>query len=412
MLCISKRSICLILVTIFFLFSGYTKGDAIEQLTASKITRISHPVYRAGNLWYGVRDPWNRDYTRIMLYENTSYTDPSTGKKGRGMAWGFINNLKNWTTLAEYESAAKPLPNNSYWVSTSLYWSPFSGEENIIYGIYTADKTVSKLNVDTGVRTPIVSYDPGDGADISQARSFGWTANNTLIVNFKNEDWSSGGFEIDVKTTTRTRYANQPNDCSAEGNRWPQRGHAHGHRSPDKAIKAEYGSGLSNTGVRVQLSGVDCNTLYLDNVAPTTTPNEDHVSWRYSNDWYIVGSVGLYSGGNFTSPHLDTYTINQVFFDRVTHHFEYNVLVSKAGAGLWYVLSTQTMYNWHSLPIPTLRSDGKQIFFMSTDGKYSYDDYIEKGKTPWGTEGFFLADLSSASPTIPTRPASPEWENK
>ncbi|MEW6602741.1 MAG: hypothetical protein AB1499_17350, partial [Nitrospirota bacterium] len=214
-------------------------GADSGHLTVTNIIRITHPAYRASNLWYGIRDPWNRDYTRIMLYENTAHTDPQTGKRGRGMVWGFIDELKSWTSLSEYESVAKPLPNNSYWAPTSAYWSPFPGEENIIYGVYTGDRTVSKLNVDTGIRTSIISYDPGDGTNVSRARALGWTADNTLIVNFDNEVWSSGGYEVNVQTGARTRYYNMPS-VRGESDRWPQLGHGHNMRSPDKLYIADY----------------------------------------------------------------------------------------------------------------------------------------------------------------------------
>jgi len=71
----------------------------------------------------------------------------------------------------------------------------------------------------------------------------------------------------------------------------------------------------------------------------------------------------------------------------------------------------QTSVNWGSLPIPTLRSDGLQMMFFSTEGKYSPDDYRLRGSTPWATEGVFLADLTvgsqpPADTTPPTTPGS------
>ncbi|MDQ7786436.1 MAG: hypothetical protein RDU01_02405 [Thermodesulfovibrionales bacterium] len=393
-----KRSISLFLFTILFLLFGYTKGFAIEQLTVSKITRISHPVYRAGNLWYGVRDPWNRDYTRIMLYENTSYTDPGTGKKGRGMVWGFINNLKNWSTLTEYESAAKPFPKNSYWAATSLYWSPFPGEENIIYGIYTSDKTVSKLNVDTGVITPIISYDPGDGTSVSTARSFGWTTDNKLVVNFDNENFASGGYEIDVQTRTRVRYS------SPAWARWPQTGHGHGHKSPDRLYNADYVSysGQNLYGV-VKLSN---NERFLDKARFDQIAPVNHVSWKASNDWYLGSGVTWKYGPN--APALFTKGLFQIIFDRTNNKFTYNTLFTFEGPAQWWDETKQEwVYNWHTHPLATLRSDGFQVFFTSTDGKFSYDDYQRRGVTPWGTEGYFLADLISASSPTPPPPPPP-----
>ena len=168
-----------------------------------------------------------------------------------GLVWGFVDGLKQWKALEEYEAAAHPLSrHDTDWRPDSAYWSPFPDEEHIIYGVYRPDKTVSKLNTDTGQRTSIIGYDPGDGTDVRNARSFGWTADKTLIVNFQNEEWSSGGFEIDVQKRTSKRYRSRSSDASAEGRRWPTLGHGHGDRSPGRRWIVSYWSGKRDYQLR------------------------------------------------------------------------------------------------------------------------------------------------------------------
>ncbi|MFH0863734.1 MAG: hypothetical protein V1858_01405 [Candidatus Gottesmanbacteria bacterium] len=405
--CNSKLKTVFFLAILFFSFFGLAKSSqAATELTVTKVTRISHPAYRTSNVWYGARDPWNSDYTRLMLYESPAFTHPEYGKTGRGLVWGTINNLKSWTTLTEYENAAKPLQagyDNFNWRADSVYWSPFIGEENVIYGLYTYySTTVRRLNLDTGTVTIVVSYDPGDGTDVSNARALGWTTDNKLVVGF-NDITGCCGYEIDVQTGSRTRYYSQPSKCSDEGNRWPLdvKANGHMHLSPDKKREALYGYGY----IRINEPGVDCITEYKDPYYPNNPVGKHigHVSWRYSNDWLLAGDVGDFDGCNFTAPHMDTYGIYQIYFDRTTHEFDYYSLLKKEGAGLW--CDGSNYRNYHALPLATLRSDGNQIHFMSTDGLWSYDDYTLKGKTPWGTEGVFLADLALASDTIP--PSAP-----
>jgi len=69
-------------------------GD--EDVIVAGIRRISHPAYRVSNSWYSLRDPWNLDYTRVLIYETQSTTDPVSGEKGRGMVWGFVEDLMSW----------------------------------------------------------------------------------------------------------------------------------------------------------------------------------------------------------------------------------------------------------------------------------------------------------------------------
>ncbi|MGI0014945.1 MAG: hypothetical protein ACREBU_16110, partial [Nitrososphaera sp.] len=389
-----------------------------EDVKVTKVTRISHPAYRAANIWYSTRNPWNRDYTRVLIYES-SFTHPNYGTTGRGLVWGFVDELKSWNTLQTdqqqlqaYQKAAKPLPENTKWASTSLYWSPFNGEENILYGIYTADKTVSKLNVDTGVRMPLVSYDPGDGTDVSGARSTGWTIDNTLVVNFNGESYSAG-YEVDVINKTKKRYTPFSGDCSEERKRFPHNGHGHSNKSPDgskMAMKFGFGS--------------DDGVMLMDDCAYVEDPSWEHkmdppypnlpiyVSWTASENWYLAsGDQEDPPIPYLTAPAITTWPIWQVYFDG--KNFTYRELLAVKTAARWDPDANHAngneVRNYHAHLIPVLREDGRQIWFTATDGKYTIDDYNVARVSPWEFESVFLADLAPAggeadtnAPSVPS----------
>ena len=122
-----------------------------EDLIVEKVTRITHPAYRAANIYYGLREKgvWNADNTRIMLYE-LPQTHPTYGTTGRGIVWATIADATSWTTQAEYEAAFKPVPRYQDRSNVNaFYWSPFANEPNIIY-VTTIDGWVIKIDVDTG----------------------------------------------------------------------------------------------------------------------------------------------------------------------------------------------------------------------------------------------------------------------
>lgn len=376
-----------------------------EEIKVSKISRISHPAYRMSNLWYGVRNPWNIDKTRIMMWEVTDFTHPTYKETGRGSVWGYISNLiyASSGTVDEYKAAAKALTGISgygYWWDWSPYseWSVFSGESSIVYALHYPSKQVKKIDVDKMTISSIVSFDPGDGTDVTRARILGWTTDNTLVVNFDGENWSSGGYEINLQNKTRFRYIAQPNDCSSEGWRWPDRGHGHDGRSPDKLFRAEYGAGDGSEGVGDRNYLVsDCDSYYKPSNIDWQVSGRfplSYVSWKSSKDWFIGSDVASQTVVQKTSPFIGTYKIYKVDYNRETRNFTYNELISMRGAGIWWSSNMNDFYNYHATPHPTLSLDGTQIMFQGMDGEYySYTDYLYYGKTPWMTEGVFLAEL-------------------
>ena len=86
-----------------------------------------------------------------------------------------------------------------------------------------------------------------------------------------------------------------------------------------------------------------------------------------------------------------TYAIWQVYI-KSDGNFIYSELLKVKTAGRWKN-STNEGRNYHAHLIPVLRQDGKQIWFTATNGKYTFEDYKQRGVTPWEFEGVYLADL-------------------
>jgi len=396
-----------ILIGLWAPFSALAQTDTLTVLT---VRRISHPAYNVGNIWYSVRDPWNRNFTRILLYETPGVVHPDYGKEGRGMVWGFLDDLKNWHSLDEYEQAARPILPGWSWSEfpgTSIYWSPFPGEENILYLLHRPSRTVWRLDVDTGNHTVVASYDPGNGTDVSNARALGWTLDGRFVVNFDNESKTSGGYTIDVQTGRRTLYSSIPSPGSAEGMKWPTVTHGHTHKSPDGSMIAKDYGHVQNNGVRILTKGVFVEDMtFEDRINPPWPYSTCYVSWRATNDWFLVSS-DQYTVGQVPTyldrPTVVEYVMWQVFFDG--SHFAYHELLRVKTAGRWDPDTNHSngneVRNYHAHLIPVLRKDGKEIFFTATEGKYSYEDYRKYGATPWGFVGAFIAELSTSSPEPP-----------
>ncbi|MCB0332093.1 MAG: hypothetical protein KDD55_01270, partial [Bdellovibrionales bacterium] len=184
------------------------RGDS-ERLAVKEIVRLSHPAYAMNNTFYGANNPLNVNETRMLMYELTNPKGDLEG--GRLFVWGHIAGqgcesdapcLTNWETKEEYEQAAKQVPalNNDFsknrWMK--LYWSPLETEENILYGLPRTANSIYRINVDTNIIEEVVSFDPQDGTDLSNPGCYGFTAWNSLWCSYVDEDWSKGGFEVDI----------------------------------------------------------------------------------------------------------------------------------------------------------------------------------------------------------------------
>ena len=91
----------------------------------------------------------------------------------------------------------------------------------------------------------------------------------------------------------------------------------------------------------------------------------NHPNWRYSNDWYISGTVSSPYSPYGSNPYLGTYRIYQVFFDRITKTFTHHELLSQDGAGFW----GGGDYNYGCLPSPTISANGQMIIYQRYRGK-------------------------------------------
>jgi hypothetical protein len=401
-----------------------------EDVSAAQVLRISHPAYRMTNVWYSLRDPWNRDFTRLLMFENASFVHPAFGVKGRRLVWGEVGDLKafgrklqglHWqdpgdlellrVLLAEYQEVAKPVPAANELKSTSLYWSPFPGEESVLYGLKKNRDHVYRIDLDTGDVVPWVSIDPGDGTGISKARALGWTQDGNLIVNFNGEG-EGGGFEVDVRGKTRRRYAALPDPCSAEGRRFPDLGHGHSSRSPRANFRAVNYGYVSDNGV------VDLRTCaFIEDLAYETRDPEPYphytvyVSWKASESWFLVSSAQFRpedpkpTPNWMAAPEVVSYALWQVYFDP-GGKFSYREILQVQTANRWDPdgdhRNGNEVANYHAHLIPVLRRDGKQVWFIATSGEHSYDDYRQAGAEPWGTEGVFLADLEAGEAPGPS----------
>jgi hypothetical protein len=417
--------IIILTICLFFLFTCVSIVSALDYKTVAKITRITHPAYTMSNIWQGegFGGPWNKDYTRIMIYESMgdAYVNPTYGVQGRGFVWGYVSTLKNLGGGVNYQGSLADYQNNTYQLPTNYQeapvWSIFSGEENVIYALKTTNKMLVKYNVDTHVETEITSYDRS-GSSLTYPQIVGWTTdNNRLLVAFGGAASWSDGWEINVQTGAKTYFSSRPSYCSAEGWRWPWAKNIHAGRSLDKKYIAWYGerNGVFSNDYTTycypfQYGAYD--NQYVDD-GNVEGYNWTHIMWDISDDWYMAGDVGTFkSSSPQGAPYLTTYHIAQIFFDRTTHHFTHNVLLSMPGAGYWRKGGTID-YNYHGLPTPTVRKDGNQIMFMSTNGVYSVEDYeYNNSYTPYGARGMFLVDLSASanpppSPSLDTTPPAP-----
>lgn len=444
-------TITLAILSIFNLWFVYKDQSPVksainpnDKLSVVEIKRLTHPDYAANNTFYGTLNPFNSDETRILMYEIQQASQSVGG--GRGFVWGYIGEnecaqntpcLLNWDNKSEYEEAAQVIPaidglSDHRWKVGSLFWSPLANERDILYGIAAKGLyNVYRINVSDQTVTPVISFDPQNGTDPSDAKCYGFTARNTLWCSFMEGDWSSGGFEVDiVSNDINFISSNDPlavndvaltycqahpgNTLPAQYHGYPHTGGGHGAKSRSDLYRAvDYGTGQ---GVW-RLS--DCTYLDDQNYE-INSPHDlfwlvpNHVTWNNTQDNYFFGdSPNSFYGssqrnGHNTEPWLRPVSLFQILFDEDTQEFEYNHLTSFLTAGKWNAEApahcdapyTQCAYQWTASPLPYVDSTGRKLLFTSTMGKYSYTDHNLTGASPYGTSGLFLATLALNSEVI------------
>jgi len=369
-------------------------GQRSEDLKVTQVTRLTHPAFRSENSFIA-HDwrAWNRDHTRMMLYEApNSYTTEYGSHTGRGLVWGFVDELKSWTTLEEYKAAARPIPDaiqitNWKWAPN---WSPFPGEENIMYAPWGVGGKVllRKINVDNGQTTDVMDLTI---SGCNTMVTYNWAKDLKLIASCSFQSFTGGGWEIDVQAGTKRSLGTGtlkyvPSRCTDEWKNFPdyyQNGH--GSISPSGNRWANnYGSGH---GVNRGVGDCSNNEITLD-----TNNGPVHVSWKASENWFLASDCGPCSW--VTNPNIGDYSLYQIYFDGST--FTHRKLFSMPSASRWKDGNEQ-VYNFGAIAIATLSRNGRMAVFMSTDGKYSWEDNQKRGVTPWGLEGVFLAEMALVS---------------
>src|SRR5262245_50752034 len=255
-------SVCVILFTAFFFFgSGFLRQRSVflgeqsadsssfigdVELRVASVKRITPDSYQAGDIWYGTREPWNSDRTRLMFWEDNNSHNLINGKYGLGVVWARRADLTRWTTLEEYEVIRHTLNIYPYTYDQNIEWSPFVGEENVVYAACLSDLMLVKINIDDGAVEPIISLDPHNGSTIYPS-PMRWTLQNTLIVLLDGPDsWANGAYEIDVRSKTKQfydpkAYSNYWALPSTDLQRWPfVVTHGHVQLSPDHTMLGIY----------------------------------------------------------------------------------------------------------------------------------------------------------------------------
>ena len=394
-----KMLLAVLLLSIILLIV-LSVASAVHALEVTNVTRITHPYFSIedSNEWTTLRYPWNADNTRLIIYEMPSAT--INGETGRGLVWGNISDLKSANggggmtyngSVSSYKAAAKVIPTNTTWThpAKAASWSPWSNETNIIYAAAKSGGQctyLKKINVDTSSVTDWVSIS-GFG-NCENMYCFGYDVNKNLICSINDESWGTV-IKIDVINRTAQLITSGLWDWSINP---PIGSHGHGDVSPDKLYRAaNYGG--DPAGVYTQGDA----TFYED----TNSVRPTHVDWQSSNDWYIGARPRRAS--YLSSPNQDYHDFYQIFFNRSTHAFTYYLIYSLQTAGWWETYQgAQDKYNLSAMAFINTSNDGLQLKFQSTNGKQSYDDYIDYGQyhgwsysccNDWSAVGVFLADI-------------------
>lgn len=391
-------------------------------------TRISHPAYTMAIMWKTGLGSWNLKCDagnincsfrgdKILLWENNlqdtehyPYAEP-----GRYWIWGSVSTLKTlskaydscvsgggaeancsrtWYDAYRANTHTVPAYNaNKY--NIRIMWSAIPGEEDIIYALRkdaiagSSSYMVVKYNTATETETDVVSYNPGNGIDLSNAGIVGWTSDLTpilIVANNIKRTWDTAYkiWEVDVTANPPTRTVmnsfpaycqtkgclggvNAGNSCDSNSNcpgsscvdtdrwaRYPEEVAIHGGKSPDGNWGLVY-SANAVSGVLYRdghnLLGIGCNTSYNGGGVATFQEGDwnsgkiTHPSWTVSNDWYFGGdegdAFGTYTGSPsrinwWAYPWIDTNKhIYQVFWDAATQRIIGHVpVVTDTGAGL------------------------------------------------------------------------------
>lgn len=446
-----NKKLFLKLFVLLAVLASVGEAQAVGELDASTPVRISHPAHDYSQLWATERNPWNADNTKIMMYEgftkHPSYTSPLP-RNGVGLVFGVLADLPVLASgnIVDYEVAVKPIggpSQNSSTFTPYAVWSAIPGEKDIIYVMKVSDEALYRIDTNIDPIVPVRWVEGlSDSSSLTVPYLLGWTSDNKLLM-YNSYDRSAPRLvtEIDVVAKTKTSPNGWPKQCggSSDINRYPSRvpNEIHGTWSADKSLYFRYsGSTGGNDGAcdAVYDSGtcVDTEACY-NSGNPGTKAYYDanptmitHLA-TWNNEWFIGGNTGDYLAHKTVDspPYLSGFDIVQVIYDRVTHTFTHRILIEDFMAAGF----RQTDKSWSDgdqnygggIPSPVLRPDNKQLYFMSTGGKYSYEDraYCShfsnvpaicatvNNNANYGMLGIFISDLTLANGDT-TPPAVPQ----
>ena len=440
--------------------SGGSKELMPGELVVKNIQRITPKEYSAGNIFVSYRPVFNLDDSKLLVYENSNSGSkhPLYGKLGRNLTWCKVEDLKNWKTLAEYEQACHPFPNNnvfSQWSRAAL-WSIFPGEKDIVYASFK-DGWLKKFDTSkTGaVWENYINLVPvGATPEQLSIKCFGWDNQKHMICNLNNEVWNTKfgtggvvGWDIDIPNKVANPVtdwfsgAGSLIDCRPQGASYILHQY-HGFNI------FSHGHGDERGNYSVAVGGY--RLFRLSDCKMTEDPNRrgpytSHLDWDVSPDWFLADGYPSYNG---TEPAIRTSAAVQIFIDtqaekfgrRLDLHFQDTaqpwVKTLKDAAGNTIACADRTtcpdaswnsnvkceagickkdILNYDGNLLPKLNNSGTAAVFTATEGKYSVTDWFEYGKDRgWtgeevGTTGLYLMEFGSSNgpPPDTTPPASP-----
>jgi hypothetical protein len=361
--------------------------------------------------------------------------------------------LKKWQTKEEYLNASHPIMDGYVYrtfPAESIHWSPFEGEESVLYGINTTTNKVVRIDVDRPAGqqvTEIASYaldqagatEAERSGNTSDTYGAGWTKDNRFTVVYVDKKGTThGGVFLDVqkrsatyfdKIPAFTRKPAKPSDNEAWRG-FPHRSSQHGGRSPSGKYMAIYAGSMNEGGDGVvntyDGSFIKDGEVNFGNPASPVYPyNAMYVSWRADDAWFIVTSLGdsecrLVDGKRRwinlekgEKPALWPNGIFQVYADTAAGVCRYRKLLTYYTTGHW----TNTYKtgpsagksfsdsNYHAHGIPALRNDGRQLVYCAHENNYSTTDLAHAAAAGIDTAymqgrvsgiGLFLVELKTA----------------
>ncbi len=413
-----------LIITILILFIPSIIFANPKDLIVGDISRLTHDAYRIAAQQYGLKgaEPyWNLDGTKIIYLESTTFTHPTYTETGRGWVWALMSDLKDLSDLADWPSGASNL--TSYQNVTNVFddhvhltsnpaicWSRLTGEDDIVYRtLYSGSNCTQLQKWDTSDVGPSWANVIDVSVGTTECRNMailGFTANDDLIVMLENDDFTysfSGqrGWRIsDVGgTPSKASITSWPTaGCSSDyvSDSWKLdfRTHGHSFSNPDFTYYGDYWANAANPYSVVDIDA--CVQYDTDTVrGPFGT---SHGVWNVDLDWFLADE-GHGTGGD-SAPNLNLYGIYQVYYDPAgAGTFTYRVLLEKNSAGGWKDNGTEEL-NFSAHPLPIMKTDGTEVLFTSTDGAYSYDDFVYDNGLSWDTEGLFLMEVSIATTSV------------